>query len=106
MSDEFTERLLLADHATIKAVVAWRAIPKSAGQSEPPRLTEWAPGIWYDAQQWMTAAGLSMNVFGEISGRCRTLGFIDEQGDAWPPIIVYARALAAKNIKEKTRGKT
>lgn len=101
---EPTERLILADRDTIKAVVAWAAVPKH--DAPGARLVEWSPGVWYDAELWMTAAGLSLGSHGPIASKCRTLEFIDAAGEVWPPIIVYARALAAKTIKEKTnRGK-
>ena len=106
MADDHTERLVLADPATVKAVVAWSAVPKRTTSSPTELLVEWAPGVWYDPELWMVAAGMSRGDHGRVASKCRTLEFIDAAGEVWPPIIVYARALAAKSIKEKTRAKT
>jgi hypothetical protein len=91
------ERLLLADEETMRAAIAWDAIPK---HSQPGHgLSEWSPDIHYDPALWMRVAGLRPDAHAAMQSRCMHLGFITLDGSVWAPILTVARTIAAKRIK-------
>jgi len=101
-ADAQNERLILADDVIMRAVIAWKSLPKHS--AEGPGLVSWSPGVFYDWMLWMKVAGLDSSEHGTISARCRTLGFIETAGEVWPPLLVVVKAEAARRLKKLTNG--
>lgn len=95
------ERLFGATDQDIRAVVAWSALPKRSDEAET--LECWCPGVWYDAGEWMLAAGLFHGDARATADKLRTLGYIDDAGTAWGPVLTLARARVSKRLASPSK---
>lgn len=94
------ERLRLIDPPLLRALIAWPAVPKLRRRTEG--FVGWGKAaIYYQPHVWMIAAALPTTDHDTVALRCSVLGFIDEGGELWEPVLWLARAQAARLIGRK-----
>lgn len=98
------ERLRVIDEPLMRALVTWPAVPKLRRRAEG--FVAWGKvALYYQPAVWMTVAGLPTTDHDTIALRCSVLGFIDEGGEVWEPVLWLAKSQAARLIRAGTRRK-